>query len=296
MSERIVECVPNISEGRDRRRIDEIVNAAGEVAGVEVLDVDPGAQTNRTVITLVGAPGAIEEAAFRLIARAAQLIDMSEHKGAHARHGATDVCPFVPVSGVTMEECVEIARSLGRRVGEELRIPVYLYDQAAMLPERRSLARVRQGEYEALPEKLRDPRWAPDCGPAEFDARAGVVTIGAREFLIAYNVNLNSRHKEHAADIAFEIREKGRAVRTAQKTPYYSSGKLLKYYPSQSVWPCGVCFENQGSLEALLDHTRREHDRDLAEELTFFGREVHDLEGKNVMKPGSFRECRAVGW
>src|SRR5262245_37616909 len=204
MTQRLVECVPNFSEGRDAKKIEAIVDAARGVEGVSVLDVDPGRDTNRTVVTLLGPPAVIGEAAFRAIARAAELIDMRSHHGAHPRHGATDVCPFVPVSGVTMDDCVAIAKQVGRRVGEELGIPVYLYDRAAQLPERRSLAKVRAGEYEALPEKLGKPEWKPDFGPAVFNPKSGVATIGAREFLIAYNVNLNTMSKEVADDIAAE--------------------------------------------------------------------------------------------
>jgi len=294
----IVECVPNISEGRDRDKIDRIVAAAAAVEGVEVLDVDPGADTNRTVITFVGAPDAVGEAAVRLVAKAAELIDMRKHHGAHARHGATDVCPFVPVAGVTMDDCVALARKVGQRIGDELGIPVYLYDRAAVRPERRSLAAVRAGEYEALPEKMRSPEWAPDFGPAEFHAKAGVVTVGAREFLIAYNVSLNTAHKEAAADIAFEIREKGRAVRRGQRNGYYHSGKLVKYFPSKKRWPSGLVDEVFDSFDALVEHYR-EHGLDLADELAFFGRDPSDpasLEGVNVMKRGRFRHCRAVGW
>ncbi len=294
----IVECVPNISEGRDRDKIDRIVAAAASVDGVDVLDVDPGADTNRTVITFVGEPEAVGEAAFRLVAKAAELIDMSKHQGAHARHGATDVCPFVPVAGVTMEDCVELARRVGRRIGDELGIPVYLYDRAAARPERRSLADVRAGEYEALPEKMRSSEWTPDFGPAEFHAKAGVVTVGAREFLIAYNVSLNTVHKEQATDIAFEIREKGRAVRRGQRNGFYHSGKLVKYAPSQNRWPSALTEEVFESYEALADHYGQ-HGLDLAAELEFFGRDPSDpasLEGVNVMKRGRFRHCRAVGW
>jgi len=296
MTERLVECVPNVSEGRDLKKVERIVDAAREVDGVEVLDVDPGNETNRTVITLLGAPGPIAEAAFRLIGRAAEVIDMSKHSGAHARHGATDVCPFVPVAGVTMDDCVEIARAVGKRVGEELGIPVYLYDHAAAVPERRSLAKVRAGEYEALSEKLAKPEWKPDFGPAEFNARAGVVTIGAREFLIAYNVNLNTRRKDQADDIAGEVRETGRALRRGRTSPYYNSGKLVKYAPSESAYPCAYCETVETSLDALGRHYGSAHDRDLAEELAFFGRDPDALDGVNVMRKGRFAHCRGVGW
>ena len=296
MSRRIVECVPNFSEGRDLEKIELIVAAAREVEGVDVIDVDPGAETNRTVVTMVGDPDAVVEGAFRAIARAAEVIDMSKHQGAHARHGATDVCPFVPVAGIDMDDCVELAKRLGQRVGEELEIPVYLYDQAAQRPERRSLAKVRAGEYEALPEKLGKPEWAPDYGPARFNPETGVITIGAREFLIAYNVNLNSKQKDHAADIAFAIREKGRALRRQQISGFYSSGRVVKYHPDRGVFPCAYCDHSAETLEDLEGHYGDAHGKNLREELEFFGRDVDALAGKNVMLQGRFSECRAVGW
>lgn len=209
----LVECVPNFSEGRDRSILDAIAREIEAVDGVRLLDVDPGADTNRTVVTFVGSPDGVAEAAFRAIRCAADRIDMSRHTGAHPRMGATDVCPFVPVSGITMEECAAIARRVGERVGRELSIPVYLYEHAASRPERRSLADIRVGEYEGLEAKLRDPRWNPDFGPPVFNARAGATVIGAREFLIAYNVNLNTRDKRLANEIALSIRETGRIAR-----------------------------------------------------------------------------------
>jgi glutamate formiminotransferase / formiminotetrahydrofolate cyclodeaminase len=211
----LVECVPNFSEGRDRSVLDAIAREIESVDGARLLDVDPGADTNRTVVTFVGDPAAVAEAAFRAIRCASQRIDMSKHKGAHPRMGATDVCPFVPVSGVTMEDCIAIARSVGERVGRELGIPIYLYEHAATRPERRSLADIRVGEYEALEAKLKDPQWAPDFGPAAFNGRAGATVIGAREFLIAYNVNLNTRDKRLANEIALNIRETGRLAKDA---------------------------------------------------------------------------------
>ena len=213
---KLVECVPNFSEGRDMAVIEKITSEIELTEGVKLLDVDPGKDTNRTVVTFIGSPDAAVEAAFKAIAKASELIDMSKHSGAHARMGATDVCPFVPVSGVTMEDCAELARRLGARIGEDLQIPVYLYEHAASLPERRNLANVRSGEYEGLQEKLRLPEWKPDYGPARFDAKAGATVIGAREFLIAYNVNLNTRDTKVARDIAFTIREKGRLKRDAE--------------------------------------------------------------------------------
>lgn len=210
---RIVECVPNFSEGRDRDKIAGIVREIETTPGVKLLDVDPGESTNRTVVTFVGEPAAVQEAAFRAIRKAAEVIDMRAHRGAHSRIGATDVCPFVPVSGVTMEDCVRLARELGRRVADELGIPVYLYEEAASRPERRNLAEVRAGEYEGLPEKLKDPEWLPDFGAPVFNPRSGATVIGAREFLIAYNINLNTRDRRLAHEIALTLRESGRAKR-----------------------------------------------------------------------------------
>ena len=189
--------------------IDRITAEIRNVPDVLLLDVDPGKDTHRTVVTFAGSPEGVEEAAFRAIRMAAELIDMSAHSGAHPRMGATDVCPFVPVSGVTMEECVAISRRLGRRVGDELRIPVYLYEESAGSPERRSLAYLREGEYEALPGKLKKREFKPDFGPNSFNQKSGATVIGAREFLIAYNVNLNTRNAKLASKIANRIREKG---------------------------------------------------------------------------------------
>jgi glutamate formiminotransferase/formiminotetrahydrofolate cyclodeaminase len=214
---RLVECVPNFSEGRDMSKIDQITGEISSTEGVTLLDVDPGKDTNRTVVTFVGTPDGVVEAAFRAIAKAAEVIDMSTHHGAHARMGATDVCPFVPVAGVTMDDCVELAKRLGKRVGDELGIPIYLYEYAATRPERKNLAGVRAGEYEGLALKLKDPEWKPDFGPAEFKPGPGATAVGAREFLIAYNVNLNTRDTRIAKEIAFTIREKGRLKRDANR-------------------------------------------------------------------------------
>ena len=216
MLRKIVESVPNISEGRNMELINEVVKAASSVAGCKVLDVDPGAATNRTVITIAGNPESVVEASFQLIKKAGELIDMRTQTGEHPRHGATDVCPFVPVSGITMEECAELARKLGRRVGEELSIPVYLYEKAASKPEWEKLPNIREGEYEALPDKLGKPEWRPDFGPNEWNgkvAKTGVCTIGARNFLIAYNVNLNTKDAGIARDIGLTIRDNGRFLR-----------------------------------------------------------------------------------
>ena len=227
--EKIVECVPNFSEGRDMKVIDEIVSAIKEVPDVFVLDVDPGEATNRTVVTFVGTPESVKEAAFNAIKKASELIDMRKHHGEHPRMGATDVCPFVPVKGVTMEECVEIAKEVGRRVGEELGIPVYLYEYAASEEYRRNLADIRSGEYEALPDKLKDERWRPDFGPSEWNesiAKTGATVIGARDFLIAYNVNLNTTEKKLANRIARVIRESGYKKKMEDGTRVQIPGKL----------------------------------------------------------------------
>jgi glutamate formiminotransferase / formiminotetrahydrofolate cyclodeaminase len=213
---KLVECVPNFSEGRDRAVIDAIAGAISGVGSVKLLDVDPGADTNRTVYTFVGPPEGVQEAAVKAAHKAYEVIDMARHKGAHPRIGAMDVCPIVPVSDITMEECVEVARAVGRRVGEELQVPVYFYEYAATSDSRRSLASIRAGEYEGLFGKLRDPEWQPDAGPARFDPRFGASVIGAREFLIAYNVNLNTRDRKLANEIALNIREGGRLKRDAQ--------------------------------------------------------------------------------
>jgi len=216
MRMRIVECVPNFSEGRDREKIEAIADAVRSVPGVSLLDVDPGEATNRTVYTFAGPPEAVLEAAFQAIKTGSEIIDMRNHKGSHARQGACDVCPFVPVADVTMEECVELANRLGKRVGEELGIPVYLYAKAAKRPERERMPDIRAGEYEALQDKLTKPEWKPDYGEAKFNAKAGATVIGARPFLIAYNINLNSTNVKLAKKIAFEIRETGKLKRDSE--------------------------------------------------------------------------------
>jgi glutamate formiminotransferase/formiminotetrahydrofolate cyclodeaminase len=223
---KIVECVPNISEGRRPDIYNEVAEAAASVPGVKLLDVDPGAETNRTVITFVGEPDAVVEGAFQLVVAARRLIDMRSHHGAHGRMGAVDVCPFVPVAGVSMEDCVELANRLGKRIGEELSLPVFLYEFAATRPERRSLAEIRQGEYEALPMKLATPEFEPDYGPAEFVPEFGAMVIGARKFLVAYNVNLNVTDKRWANRVAFDVREKGRMVPGPDGTKVQQPGKL----------------------------------------------------------------------
>lgn len=227
METRIIECVPNFSEGRDSEKIKQITDAITAVKGVKLLDVDPGEATNRTVVTFVGSPEDVVEAAFQGIKRAAELIDMRGHHGAHPRMGATDVCPLIPVTGVTLEECAELSRKLAERVSEELGIPTYCYEAAAFRPERKNLAVCREGEYEALPKKMGDPEKGPDFGNRPFDenvARTGATTIGARDFLIAVNYNLNTTSTRRANAIAFDVREKGRPMREGGKV----TGKPMK--------------------------------------------------------------------
>jgi glutamate formiminotransferase / formiminotetrahydrofolate cyclodeaminase len=229
----LLECVPNFSEGNNMEVIHRITDRIEAVKGIRFLDVDPGRAANRTVITFVGPPDAVVKAAFAAIERAAELIDMRRHSGKHPRIGATDVCPLVPISGISMEETVALARTLAERVGRELQIPVYCYENAAFTEERRNLAFCRMGEYEGLAERLRDPCWKPDFGPARFNAGAGATVIGARDFLVAYNVNLNTTSERLAGMIAAEIREKGRprkeginVVRDAEGNPLRVPGTL----------------------------------------------------------------------
>lgn len=230
---KIVECVPNISEGRRKDVYDAVAAAAASVSDVTLLNVDPGADTNRTVITFVGAPDAVLEAAFRLVKKGVELIDMTTHRGAHPRIGAVDVVPFIPVANVTMEECAELARQLGERVGRELNVPVYLYEYAAGTPERRNLADVREGEYEGFAKKVADPKWKPDFGPAELIARSGATVIGARKFLVAYNVDINTLDKRLANRVAFDVRERGRMKRDENDQPVLDDS-------GQPVWEPGL--------------------------------------------------------
>jgi glutamate formiminotransferase/formiminotetrahydrofolate cyclodeaminase len=211
---KLVECVPNFSEGRDKVKIDDIVKQMSNVQGITVLDVDPGPDTNRTVVTIVGSPESVSEAAFLGIKRASEILDMSQHSGTHPRMGATDVCPFIPVSAVTIEECISLSKQVGKRVGDELGIPIYLYEKSAQKPDREKLPTIRKGEYEGFAEKLKDENWKPDFGPAELHIKAGATVMGCREFLIAYNINLNTKDHRLATDIAFELREAGRSKRT----------------------------------------------------------------------------------
>ena len=209
----LIECVPNFSEGNNKEVITQITNEIESVEGIRLLNVDPGKSANRTVVTFVGPPEEVIEAAFRAVKKASEVIDMSNHKGTHPRFGATDVCPLVPVSGITMDETVEYARRLARRIGEELAIPVYCYENAAFNEKRKNLAYCRSGEYEGLSGKLRNDEWKPDFGPARFNVRAGAIAVGARDFLVAYNINLNTTSIRRANAIAFDVREKGREKR-----------------------------------------------------------------------------------
>ena len=224
---KLIECVPNFSEGRDMNIIKQITDEIEKIEGVKLLDVDPGAATNRTVVTMVGTPDEVIEAAFQAVKKAGEIIDMRHHKGEHPRFGATDVCPLVPVAGITMEETVEYAHKLAERIGNELEIPVYCYENAASTDERQNLANNRKGEYEGLKEKLSDPHWKPDFGPAEFNERVagtGATAVGARDFLVAFNVNLNTTSTRRANAIAFDVRERGRVKRIGNPV----TGKIVK--------------------------------------------------------------------
>ncbi len=239
MKTRIIECVPNFSEGRDKNVIKSITDAIESVKGINLLDVDPGEATNRTVVTFIGEPEAVVEAAFRGVKRAAELIDMRSHHGAHPRMGATDVCPLIPISGITLEECAELARKLAKRIADELEIPTYCYEAAAFTPERRNLAVCREGEYEALPEKMNHSGKGPDFGDRPFDekaARSGATTVGARDFLIAVNFNLNTTSTRRANAIAFDVREKGRPMREGGKI----TGKPLKDADGNTIMQPGT--------------------------------------------------------
>src|SRR5213080_4751149 len=217
--QKLIECVPNFSEGRDLDVIRQITGAIESMDGVALLDVDPGATTNRTVVTFVGSPEGAVEAAFRAIQKAAEVIDMRKHKGAHPRMGATDVCPFIPVSNVSWDEAIACAKQLGTRVGDELNIPAYLYEKAAKDKTRSNLSVIRAGEYEGFFEKIKQQEWKPDFGPAVFNEKWGGTVIGVRDFLVAYNVNLNTKSVRRTNSVAFDVREQGR-VKTGDGTPW----------------------------------------------------------------------------
>ena len=234
----LIECVPNFSEGRNMAVIKQITDCIEAIEGVRLLDVDPGKATNRTVVTFVGTPDEVLEAAFQAVKKASEVIDMRYHKGEHPRFGATDVCPLIPIAGISMEEVALYARKLAERIGNELAIPVYCYESAAFTEERRNLANNRSGEYEGLPKKLTDPHWKPDFGPAEFTdkvALTGAIAVGARDFLVAYNVNLNTTSVRRANAVAFDIREKGRPVREGNPV----TGKIVKDENGEPVYKPG---------------------------------------------------------
>jgi glutamate formiminotransferase/formiminotetrahydrofolate cyclodeaminase len=249
MEKRIIECVPNFSEGRDMGIIKQITDVIESVEGVKLLDVDPGKDTNRTVVTFVGSPEAVSEAAFQAVEKASELIDMSKHHGQHPRMGATDVCPFVPVSGITMEETVVFARKLAERIGNDLAIPVYCYENAAFIEERRNLAVCRSGEYEGLGKKLSDPAWKPDFGPSVFNERSGATAVGARDFLVAFNVNLNTTSTRRANSIAFDVRENGRKIKSDDGKEISVPGTL------KSVKAIGWFIEEYGIAQISMNLT-----------------------------------------
>jgi len=295
MSDKLIECVPNFSEGQKPEIIKLITDEIEKVEGAKLLDVDPGYDMNRTVVTFIGNPEAVKIAAFNSIKKASELIDMSKHKGSHPRMGATDVCPFVPVSGVTTEECIELSKEVAKKVGEELGIPIYLYEKSATKPERENLAKIRQGEYEALEEKLKKPEWKPDFGPQKFNVKAGATVIGVREFLIAYNINLNTREVKHATDIAFELREKGRSARKGSDGNfYYKSEDIIKY--EKGNYPCGDCDFIGKTINETIEHCKAEHDYDLSDILEQHGINSEKPEGQSVKKPGKFKYAKAIGW
>ncbi len=291
----IVECVPNFSEGRDNRIITQITEAIASVKGVQLLHVDMGESANRTVVTFIGTPESIDEAAFRGIEQAASVIDMRYHSGNHPRIGATDVCPFIPVQNISMEAVDRVARQVAERVGQTLKIPVYLYENSATASHRKNLANIRRGDYEGIPEKLRQANWQPDFGPARCNEEAGATVIGAREFLIAYNINLDTRDVRIARTIAAELRTSGRLVRTRVPTASVQgtfSGENIK----NDSFACGTCDYQGGTFEELASHTEIIHGYILEELLDARGLGPGDLQGKASVKPGLFPHVKALGW
>ena len=256
-TKQLVECVPNFSEGRDLNIIKQITDEIEKVDGVRLLDVDPGKATNRTVVTFVGHPKAVIEAAFQAIKKASELIDMSKHSGEHPRMGATDVCPLIPISGITMEETAAYAHELGKRVGESLQIPVFMYEAAATSPDRQNLAIIRAGEYEGMAAKLKDPKWHPDYGTNIFNERAGATVIGARDFLVAYNVNLNTTSVRRANSVAFDVRENGRIKTDANgKNVLDTSGEPIRIPGAcKSVKAIGWYIEEYGIAQISMNLT-----------------------------------------
>jgi len=245
----IVECVPNFSEGRDMKTVNAIADSIRAVGGVKLLSVEPDKDYNRCVVTFVGEPAPVKEAAFQATRTATLMIDMHRHLGEHPRLGATDVVPFVPVSGVTMADCVKLANEFGKRAADELGIPIYLYEEAARTPERRNLANIRKGEYEGLSAKLKDPAWTPDYGRPVFNEKSGATVTGARMFLIAYNVNLDTNDKDIAHEIALRIRESGRTVKDERGDSKKVPGSL------KSVKAMGVLLERFNIAQVSINLT-----------------------------------------
>lgn len=291
---KIVECVPNFSEGRDRSVIDAITEAITSAEDIRLLNVDMGESANRTVVTFLGTDESVREGAFRGIDKASQLIDMRRHKGTHPRMGATDVCPFVPVRDIGMPEVDTCARDVARRVGEALEIPVFLYEQSATSPVRENLAAIRSGEYEGMAEKLKSSRWKPDFGPDRLNEKSGCTAIGAREFLIAFNINLDTVNPDHARDIALELRQIGRVARTGETEPFYSHGEILRY--AEDDFACGTCEYRANSLDVLAEHTQNSHEYDLLRLFEEHRYTPDDLIGKGVVRPGKFKYVKALGW
>ena len=254
---KLVECVPNFSEGRDKDVIDSIVKSMQSVENVKVLDVDSGEDTNRTVVTIVGDPMAVLESAFIGIKTASELIDMNKHQGTHPRIGATDVCPMIPVSEVSDEECINLTKTLGKRVGEELKIPIYLYEKSAQYKNRTKLPIIRSGEYEGLAKKLSDPEWKPDFGPSVMHPQAGATVIGCRDFLIAYNINLNTKDTRLATDIAFELRELGRSKRIPNpNSKNLLDGEIVRHDDGKPVKVPGM-FKDVKAIGWYVDDFKR---------------------------------------
>lgn len=290
----LVECVPNFSEGRDKTTIRTIVSAIEQIPGIRVLHVDIGLDANRTVVTFTGPPDAAGEAAFQAIRTAARFIDLRRHSGTHPRMGATDVCPFVPLRDISIEECVKLSEHLARRVGEELGIPVFLYAESASLAYRRNLAEIRRGEYEGMKEKLRDPVWHPDYGPGKLHEQAGCIAIGARNFLIAYNVNLKTTDVAYARDIALEVRTKGRTVRTGNTNPLYFMGEQKRH--EKDRYFCSSCVFSAQTVDHLAEHIQSIHGYDLYQLLGEHNQDPAHLEGEPVKRPGKLPHVKALGW
>ena len=290
---KIIECVPNFSEGRDKKIIDQICSAIKSVETVELLDVDMGSDTNRTVVTFIAESNYVADAAYKGIEKAAELIDMRKHSGAHPRMGATDVCPFVPVSNTTMEECVDIAKSLGEIVGEKLGIPVFLYESAAVNKERRNLANIRSGEYEGFDEKLKDQKWKPDFGPSKLNVKSGTTAIGAREFLIAYNINLNTTDRTYANEIAYELRERGRWKRVNQKDNFYYKGDVVNF--RENFYPDGNS-DYVGKNLKEIEKFYQKSGRNFRKRYNSLGLDPENLIGKPVYKEGRFTHVKGLGW